>query len=319
VGHQNGRAGLGLALLTSATFGTSGSFGESLITAGWSPAAAVTARVTVAAVILTVPALISLRGQWRLMRRAAPTVATFGLVAVAGCQVAYFNAISRLSVGVALLLEYLGIVLIVGWLWLRHGQRPRRLTLIGAACALAGLALVLDLIGAQHLDPIGVTWGLVAAAGLAVFYTLSARTDDTVSPIGLAWAGMTLGAVTLLVAGASGVTSMHANTGPVDLAGHRVGWWVPVLGLALVAAVVPYVTGIAAARYLGAKLSSFVGLTEVLFAVLVAWALLGQLPTALQLAGGVFIVGGIVLVRIDELRPAAAAPQPIAVLAGEQS
>ncbi|MDT4937695.1 MAG: hypothetical protein QOG80_1366, partial [Pseudonocardiales bacterium] len=62
-----------------------------------------------------------------------------------------------------------------------------------------------------------------------------------------------------------------------------------------------------AARLLGAKLSSFVGLTEVLFAAVFAWLFLGQLPGAMQIAGGVLIIGGVALVRIDELR----APAPV--------
>jgi hypothetical protein len=53
---------------------------------------------------------------------------------------------------------------------------------------------------------------------------------------------------------------------------------------------------------LGSKLASFVGLTEILFAVLFAWLFLGQLPTVIQLLGGLLIVAGVALVRIDELR-----------------
>jgi drug/metabolite transporter (DMT)-like permease len=100
---------------------------------------------------------------------------------------------------------------------------------------------------------------------------------------------------------------LHANTHDVHFAGHQTSWLVPVLGLSLVAAVFAYVAGIGAARLLGAKLASFVGLTEVLFAVIFAWLLLGQLPGAMQIVGGAFIVGGVILVRIDELRPARAA------------
>jgi len=44
------------------------------------------------------------------------------------------------------------------------------------------------------------------------------------------------------------------------------------------------------------------GLTEVVFAVLVAWALLGELPTSVQLVGGLAIVVGVALVRADEGR-----------------
>ena len=58
-----------------------------------------------------------------------------------------------------------------------------------------------------------------------------------------------------------------------------------------------------AARILGSKLASFVGLTEVLFAVLFAWLFLGQLPTVVQLIGGVLIIAGVALVRLDEMRP----------------
>ena len=59
--------------------------------------------------------------------------------------------------------------------------------------------------------------------------------------------------------------------------------------------------GIGAARRLGAKLASFAGLAEVLFAILFAWLLLGQLPTTMQIVGGVFILAGVALVRLDEL------------------
>ena len=75
-----------------------------------------------------------------------------------------------------------------------------------------------------------------------------------------------------------------------------------------VAAAIAYVAGIGAARLLGPKLATFVGLTEVVFAVLFAWLLLGELPTGLQLVGGALIVAGIALVRIDELRPTGTAP-----------
>jgi drug/metabolite transporter (DMT)-like permease len=107
---------------------------------------------------------------------------------------------------------------------------------------------------------------------------------------------------------------MHATFGSVAFAGHRTSWLVPVVGLSLVAAVISYVAGIGAARILGASLSSFVGLTEVLFAVLIAWAALGQLPTAVQAAGGTLIVVGIALVRLDALRTPApdAAPESAA-------
>jgi drug/metabolite transporter (DMT)-like permease len=296
------RTGLALALASAATFGTSGSFATALIDAGWTPAAAVTVRITVAAVLLTGPALLTMRGRWGLLRRRMPTVLAYGLVAVAGCQLFFFNAVQRVPVGLALLLEYLGIVLIVGWLWVRHGRRPRRLTAAGSVAALLGLGLVLDLAGSSHLDPIGVLWGLGAAAGLAVYFLLSAGTEEPLPAVAMAWAGMVVGAATLVALGWAGVLPLRATTAAVVVAGYRTSWIVPVLGLSVIAAAFAYIAGIGAARRLGPTLASFVGLTEVLFAVFLAWLLLGQLPGQAQFTGGVCILLGVALVRIDDLR-----------------
>jgi drug/metabolite transporter (DMT)-like permease len=265
----------------------------------------------VSALILTIPAAVQLRGRWALLRRGAWRIAAFGLVAVAGCQLFYFNAIQRMPVGVALLLEYLGIILVVGWLWLRHGQRPRRRTVAGAVTAIVGLAMVLDLTGPARLDPIGVMWGLLAAVGLATYFVLSAGADaEPLPPVIMAWASMSVGAALLAALGWAGALHMTASTRDVAFLGHQVSWAVPVLGLSLVAAVIPYVAGIGAARRLGAKLASFIGLAEVLFAVLFAWLFLGQLPAVVQFAGGAFILAGVTLVRIDELHHGAPPERP---------
>jgi drug/metabolite transporter (DMT)-like permease len=309
-----GGAGLGLALVSAAAFGTSGTFAAALIGAGWSPGAAVLARIAVAALILTVPAVLRLRGQWALLRRGAGRVAAYGLIAVAGAQWCYFNAVARIPVGVAILLEYLGVVLVVGWLWLRHGQRPRRLTIIGGVAALAGLAMVLNLAGIAGINPAGVLWALGGAVGLATFFVLSAGDEqEPLPPLVMTWAGMCVGTAALAAMAGAGLLPLTASAGDVHVFGHQVSWIVPVLGLSLVAAVISYIAGIGAARRLGARLASFIGMAEVLFAILFAWLLLGQLPTAVQFVGGGFILAGVAMVRLGELRgypPPSAAAQP---------
>ncbi len=85
-------AGLVLAVPSAGTFGTSGIFASALISAGWSPAVATMAQLGGAAFLLTAPAVLQLRGRWRLLGREAGRVVLHGVVAIAGGQLCYFNA-----------------------------------------------------------------------------------------------------------------------------------------------------------------------------------------------------------------------------------
>jgi drug/metabolite transporter (DMT)-like permease len=295
-------SGIWIALLSSAVFGVSGSFAKSLLEAGWTSGAAVGARMGCAALVLLLPALFALRGRWGSLLANWRSILLFGVFGVAICQFAYFQAVERLSVGVALLLEYLAPVLIVVVLWVRSRRQPAPLTIGGTLLSLVGLVLVLNLTGEQRVDPIGVLWGLGAAVGLAVYFFVTARANESLPPIVLATGGLFVGAVLIFGLGALGLLPMRATFGEVDFAGFATQWWVALGGLVLLATVIAYVTGIVAARALGSKLASFVSLTEVMFAVVWAWLLLGEMPAGIQLAGGALIVCGVLAVRADELR-----------------
>ncbi len=294
--------GLAFALASAMAFGLSGALAKGLLVEGWSPAAAVTARIVVAALVLVPPALVALRGRWHLLRRNVRMVVGYGVVAIAGCQFAYFSAVEHLQVGVALLLEYTAPVVVIVWLWLRHGQRPGVLIAVGSVVAGAGLVLVLDVVTGVGLDPIGVLWALLAMLCVATYFVLSAQQGNGLPPLVLAAAGMVVAAVALLLLGAVGLLEMAWSTGPATYAGSEVPWWVAVLGLGVVTAAVAYTTGIAAGRRLGSRLASFVALNEVLFALAFAWLFLGEVPRAVQLVGGALILAGVVLVKVGEPR-----------------
>lgn len=294
--------GVGVALASAAAFGTSGPLAKSLLVSGWSPGLVTTLRLTIAALVLLVPAVLSLRGKWGVLWRSKWLVAGYGLTGVAGAQLAYFNAVTHLSVGVALLLEYLAPTIIVGWLWARHRHTPRRLTVAGVGLSMIGLLLVLDLAGGARVSLIGVAWGLVAAVCLTMYFLLSDQVDDDLPPLAFAGAGLLFGALALWTVGLLDIVHLSRGAAHVDLAGSVVPWWVPLLVIAVLAAAFAYVTGIVAVRLLGAKVASFVALTEVLFAVIFAWLVLSELPSLIQLVGGGLIVAGLVAVRTDESR-----------------
>lgn len=297
---------VGLGLVSAAAFGTSGPFAKALLETGWSPGAAVTARISVAALLLLAPAVASMRGRWHLVRPNAGLIVAFGLLAVGGCQLFYFTAVQTLSVGVALLLEYLGLILVVAWLWLRHAQRPQRWTVVGMVLAVAGLVLVLNVTGGARVDTVGALWGLAAAVGLAAYFVLAARDTTGLPPLTMAAGGMVVAALVLGGAGLVGVMPMEWSTDDVRLGGATLPWVVPVLGLSVVAGAFAYAMGIAASRRLGSKVAAFLGLTEVLFAIVFAWALLDELPLPAQLVGGALIIAGVAAVRYEELTSARA-------------
>ncbi|MGA8846279.1 MAG: DMT family transporter [Nocardioides sp.] len=309
-GSPRAASGLVMALASAVAFGMAGALARPLLEAGWSPGAVVLVRIALGALIVVPFGIRSLRGDWSPVRRNARLIVAYGVLAVAGAQFCYFSAVSYMQVAPALLIEYTAPVAVVGWLWLRHGQRPGLITLAGGAVCALGLILVLDLFsGAGGLSVAGVLWALAAMVGLAAYFVLSADDRTGLPPLALAAGGLVVGAAVLGALGLVGLMPVRATDGPVSYAGLEVAWWAPLALLGLVSAAIAYVTGIAAARQLGSRLASFVALSEVVCAVAWAWLLLGELPGAVQLGGGVLVLVGVVGVKLGE--PASLPSEPL--------
>ncbi|WP_404311936.1 DMT family transporter [Agrococcus terreus] len=294
-------AGLALALGSAASFGVSGIVASSMLEAGWSSGAVTLVRIGGGAIALAVPTLWLLRGRWGAVLRSWKEVLVLGLMAVALCQLAFFSAVAYISPALALLIEFLGPVLLVGFGWATTRRVPPGLTLVGAAVAVVGLALVSG-IGGDALHPLGVLLALGAAVGNAAYWTAASSTTTELPPVALAGLGLAVGAVALGVAAAIGVLPIALSGAPVVLAGETVPVWVAVAILVLVATAAAYVLGILGARRLGQTLASFVGYAEPMFGILWTALLLALLPTPVQALGAAAIIGGVVLVKLGQAR-----------------
>jgi drug/metabolite transporter (DMT)-like permease len=306
------RVGLVLALGSAFAFGASGPLGKSLMVAGWSPTAAVTARLAGGALLMAVFATV-MRPGW--VREAAThwrTVVAYGAVPIAGAQLFYYNAVSHLTVGVALLLEYTAPLMVVAWLWLTTRRRPSRLTLAGVALAVTGIMLVLGVVdsggfAAAHINLVGVGWGLAAGVCAACYFLMSERVttgeenSGSVHPVTLAAAGLAVGGALTALLGITGVMPMTFTANDTVIGGWATPWVVPVILLGIIPTAVAYTLGIMGIARLRPRFASLVGLSEVLFAVLAAWVLLGESMTAVQALGGVIVLGGLALARQGEL------------------
>jgi len=171
----------------------------------------------------------------------------------------------------------------------------------------AGLVLVLD-IGAGQVSGIGVAWALLAMAGGATYFVLSAHADDALPGVVLAAGALLVGGVALLLAGVVGLLPFTTTAADVTLGGATMPWWVPTVTLGLVTAALSYATGIGAARRLGARLASFCGLTELVATLVLAWLLLSEVPRPVQIVGAALVLAGVAAVKLGERSPSVAAP-----------
>jgi len=294
------RLGLVLAVSSAFAFGSSGPFAKSLMEAGWSPTAAVTARLAGGALLMAVFATIVRPDWFREAVQHAKTIVAYGVIPIAGAQLCYFNAVAHLSVGVALLLEYTAPILVVGWVWATTQRRPSNLTLTGVALAIAGIMLVLNVFSGAHINLIGVGWALAAAVCAACYFVMSssvATDGDGLHSITLATAGLIVGAAAVAALGVTGVMPMTFTANDAVVAGWTTSWLVPVIALALIPTAIAYTLGIMGIVRLQPRFGSLVGLSEVMFAVLAAWVLLGEAFTPIQVIGGAVVLVGLVLAR----------------------
>ena len=298
--------GLAFALTSALTFALSGPFARALMDAGWSPTAAVIARLAGGAIALAAVATV-VRPQWIAeARRHAGTVVLYGAIPIAGAQLCYYNAVAHLSVGVALLLEYTAPILVVGWIWATTRRRPGSATLAGMLLAISGITLVLNIFGdgPARVNTVGVLWATGAAICAACYFMMSASatstgtgTGETLHPLTLATGGLLVGGAVVTALGITGILPLAFSTADVTVAGFTAPWFVAVLVLGLFSTAIAYTLGIAGVARLRPGFASLVGLSEVLFAVLWARVLIGEAMTAVQALGAAVVLAGLILAR----------------------
>lgn len=285
--------GLGFAIFSAITFGGSGPFAKALIGAGFSPEQAAWLRIAGAATLL-VPLVLVLRGSagLRTARASWPQLVLYGLTGVAGCQTLFFIAASRLPVGVAILLEFSGPVLVVGWLKFGRKVHVPRSAALGVGIALVGLACVVEIWSGLQLDLIGLLAGLGAAACQATYFVLIDKLTGVADPLVMTAAGSVVGAVVLTAVASPWAVPWQALVDTVPIGQRSAPGWLFAAWLIVISTVVAYLAGAAAVQRLAAAIGGAVAYVEVVAASLFAWFLLDETLTATQVIGGAIVLAG---------------------------
>ncbi|WP_406509542.1 EamA family transporter [Streptomyces sp. NBC_00212] len=288
---QGRSVGLGLALVSAFAFGGSGVAAKPLIEAGLDPLHVVWLRVAGAA-------LVMLPVAWRhrrLVLRKPALLAGFGLLAVAGVQACYFASISRIPVGVALLVEYLAPALVLGWVRFVQRRPVSRAAALGVVLAVGGLACVVEVWSGLSFDAVGLLLALGAACCQVGYFVLSDQNgegEDAADPLGVIAHGLLVGALVLTVVARPWDMKWSVLGGSADMNGSQVPAVLLLCWIVLIATVVAYVTGVISVRKLSPQVAGVVACLEAVLATVFAWVLLGEHLSTPQIIGGAVVLTG---------------------------
>ena len=288
------------ALAAALLFGANGSVSKVVLEAGISPTQLTQFRVVGTAVIAGVILLVIDRGAFRLTRRQFGVMAVLGLAGVAVLQASYAVAIQLLPVGIALLFEYLAVLLVavIAFFFLKEKVKAR--LWIAIAFVLVGLAVVAQ-VWASTLDPLGVVMALVAAASLTLYFIVGERQVGATSPLAVAF--WTTSFASVFWAFLSGWWMLEpASLGrSVSLSGNlaalELPLWAPLAWCVVMGSFAPFLLSFLALKHLSATAAGVVASSEVIFAFLVAWLWLGEGLNAVQLIGAAVVLAGIILAQ----------------------
>jgi drug/metabolite transporter (DMT)-like permease len=288
------------ALLAAFLFGANGSVSKVIIQSGFSATQLTQMRVLGAAIISGLVLLMLDKKSFYLPKKQWPTILVLGIVGVAMLQATYAFAIELLPVGIALLLEYLAVLLValVAFFFFKEKVRLRLWVAIGFV--MVGLVVVAE-IWASTLNPTGVMWGLLAAITLATYFLVGEKQLKTISPLALSF--WTMSIATVFWAPLSGWWELEwsdfailAPVGPGDDA-LALPLWAFFLWNIILGSFAPFLLSLSALKRLSATAAGILATSEIAFAFITAWLWLQEQLTVLQVVGASIVLGGIVIAQ----------------------
>jgi drug/metabolite transporter (DMT)-like permease len=260
-------------------------------------------RSTGAALLLFTAVALIRPKSLRVSPREAVYLLLFGVFGLAFVHFFYFLAISRLDIGIALVIQYIAPVLIALWARFFVHEPVRRRLWVALALSLTGLTLVVELWGGGGtLNTTGVGASLAGAVAYALYILMADHSlrqgRDAFSLLG--W-GFIFAALFWAVAQPWWTFPVDSLTGETSLLGRLGGFeapvWLLVGYIVIFGTIVPFLLMVSALHYIPPARATIVAMAEPVMAGLAAWAWLGEELSAGQIVGGILVLAGIVLAQ----------------------
>jgi drug/metabolite transporter (DMT)-like permease len=256
-------------------------------------------RTTGAALILLTIAFISGRQQLRIKKSEIKDLMIFGIIGIALVTSFYFFAIKYLYISIALIIEFTAPIWIALYLRFVRKKYISPLMWWGIGFAFGGLLLISEIWSGSSLHPLGVIIAFADAFALATYFLYAEKLTQNRTSLSLMTWGIGIAAVFWAVVLPWWNFPFHYLTDTFQLGGsleniYAPGWTL-ILWIIIVGTVTPYLLTVTAIRSLSASTSSVIGMIEPIFAGAIAWWLLNESFTTIQLIGCAVVLVGIYL------------------------
>jgi drug/metabolite transporter (DMT)-like permease len=302
-GRLDERAGLGYLMVAVAAtlFAVNGTVSKVVLGSGLSSLELTQIRSSGAALGFLVYLLLFARRRLRVGRRELLFLAVFGITGVAFVQWLYFVAIEHLPVGIALLIQFTGPLLVALFARFVYHERIRRRVWLALVFCLTGLAVVVEAWAGIAFSTVGITAASGAAFALAAYVLMAERERRHRDPASLSFYGFLFAALFWAIVQPLWEFPWDALDDTVSLQGnlaeHTAPVWLLVTFVVLVGTMITFSLLTGALRHIPATRASIVATLEPVVATVVAWVWLEESFGAVQLVGGAVVLAGILLAQ----------------------
>jgi drug/metabolite transporter (DMT)-like permease len=300
--ERHPRLGYGMAFTAATLWAVNGVISKVIIESGGIAAPRLTEVRTTGAFLILAAALALVRPEsLRVRRSELPVLLTFGVLGLAFVQWFYFEAISRLDIGVALLIQYIAPVLVALWARFAYHEPVRRRIWAALALSILGIALLVELWSGLTLDGVGVAAALGSAVTFAVYILSAERAVTRRDPVSLVCYGFLLASIFWAVLQPWTSFPVERVDESVSLLGRLEDLSLPVwllMGwMVVLGTIVPFALLAASLRHIPASRAAITAMFEPVAATVFAYAWLGESLTAFQLIGALVVLGAILLAQ----------------------